>query len=162
MTRWFHAAAATLLVIAVWAGLGGNPAGPAADPRSQLVGLLARTGLEYEGDRPLLGGGSVLRFRLAACPSELAVIYFPSLSRITSTDLATIDQAGAKVSFIHDGEVVGGLGPLDLAPRWLWRKLLAEVRLRPSEPWQDIALALLVPRGCRAPPIDWRSLALAR
>ena len=162
MTRWFHAAAAALFLLSVWAGLGRDPAGPVTDPKAQLVALLARSGLAYEAEQPLLEGGSALRFRQAGCPSDLEVIYLPSLSRIGPTEFTRIGESGAKAILVHDGDVIDGLSPQDLMPRWVWRKLLVAVRLRPSEPWQSIVLALRVPSQCPAPAIDWRSLTLAK
>jgi hypothetical protein len=161
MTRWFHATAAALLVLSIWAGLDREPGRPNADPTRQLIELLARSGLDYRGDQPLLGGASALTFRLAGCPSDLKLILFPALSRVPSAPLARLDEGGAKATFVHDGDIIDGLGPLDLMPRWFWRKLLVAVRLRPSEPWQSIAFAWLVPRNCATPPIDWRSLTRA-
>ena len=162
MTRWFHAAAAALFLLSVWAGLGRDPAGPATDPKSQLIALMARSGLAYEAEQPLFEGGSALRFKQAACPSDLEVIYLPSLSRIAPTEFMRTGDPGAKAIFVHDGDVIDGLSPQDLMPRWLWRKLLVAVRLRPSEPWQSIVLALRVPSHCTPPAIDWRSLTLAK
>ena len=158
MTRWFHGAAAALLILAVFAGFGRGPGQPVPEPRAQLIGLLAKSGLAFEGEQPLFEGGSALSFKQAACPTDFKLIYLPSLSRIAPAQLAQASGLGAKPVFVHDGDVIGGLGSLDLIPRWLWRKLLVAVRLRPSERWQSTALALFVPRNCAPPPIDWRSL----
>lgn len=162
MTRWFHAAAAALFLLAVWAGFGREPEGPVTDPKSQLIDLLARSGLAYQGSQVLFEGGSALRFKQAGCPSDFEVIYLPSLSRIAPSELVRTGDPGAHAIFVHDGDVIDGLGPLDLMPRWLWRKLLVAVRLRASEPWQSIALAVRVPRSCAPPSIDWRSLTRAK
>jgi hypothetical protein len=161
MTRWFHAIAAALLVLALWTGPGRDTDSPSTPPKAKLVALLAASGLTYRGEQPLFAGGSVLRFRQAACPSDFELVYLPSLSRIAPAEVERLGVPGGRAIFVHDGDVVGGLGPLDLAPRWLWRKLLAAVRLRPSEPWQSAALALFVPSNCASPPVDWRALTLA-
>jgi hypothetical protein len=160
MTRWFHAAAAALLVLVVWTGLGRDADQPATDPRSQLIELLARSGFAYEGAQPLFEGGSAIRLKQAACASDFELVYLPSLSRIAPAELARIGGPGASPIFVHDGDVIDGLSSLELMPRWVWRKLLVAVRLRAAEPWQSIALALFVPRNCVSPPIDWRSLTL--
>ncbi|HEX3408293.1 MAG TPA: hypothetical protein VHS81_13740 [Caulobacteraceae bacterium] len=160
MTRWFHAAAAALFVLVVWTGLGRDADPPATDPRPQLIELLARSGFAYAGARPLLEGGSALRLRHASCRSDFELVYMPALSRIAPSELARIGGPGATVIFVHDGDVIEGLSPPELMPRWVLRKLLVAVRLRRAEPWQSIALALFVPRNCVSPPIDWRSLTL--
>jgi hypothetical protein len=161
MTRWFHALAAALFALAVWGALGRGPPPSNTDARSQLIALLGRSGLDYAADQPLLGGGDMLGFRLAGCPRTVELAYLPSLSRLPPAALARIGEPGSTATFIHDGEIIGGLGSLELMTRWVWRKLLVAVRLRPSEPWQSIALALLVPRGCSTPPIDWGALTRA-
>lgn len=101
----------------------------------------------------------MLGFRPATCSSDVEVVYLPSLSRIDAAMLAKDGGGRATTTYVYDGEVIGGLQPLDLGPRWLWRKLQVMARLRSREPWQSIALALVAPRGCAAPPIDWTSLA---
>jgi hypothetical protein len=158
MTRLFHVVAATLFLLAAWAGLAPKPPTTTGEPKAQLIQMLGKAGLEYQREQPIFEGGSVLSFKLATCPSDIQLVYFPALSRITALQLARMRDAETTVTFIHDGEIIAGLGTLDLMPRWFWRKLLAALRLRTFEPWQSIALALLTPRKCEMPPIGWPAL----
>jgi hypothetical protein len=158
MTRLFHIVAATFFLLAAWAGLVPKPLATAAEPKAQLIQMLGKAGLDYQRERPIFEGGSDLSFKLAACPSEIELIYLPILSRINASRLARMHDPNTTATFIHDGEVIAGLGTVDLMPRRLWRKLLAALRLRAVEPWQSIALALLAPHECDMPPIDWPAL----
>ena len=99
--------------------------------------------------RPIIAGLA------RACRPDIELGYFPSLSRITASQLARMHDAETTATFIYDGVVIAGLGTIDLMPRRFWRKLLAALRLRVVEPWQSIALALLAPPECAIPPIDW-------
>jgi hypothetical protein len=158
MTRLFHVVAAAFFLLAAWAGLAPKPAITTTETKAQLIQMLGKAGLDYQREQPIFEGGSDLTFKLAACPSDIEIIYFTSLSRITASQLARMHDAETTATFIHDGEVIAGLGTIDLMPRQFWRKLLAALRLRASQPWQFIALALLAPRECQIPPIDWPAL----
>ena len=158
MTRLFHAAAAAFLLLAAWVDLAPKTPSAAPEPKAQLIQMLGRAGLDYRREQPMFEGGSDLSFKAAQCPSNIELDYFPSLSRITASQLAKQDDAVTRVTFVHDGDVIAGLGTIDLMPRRFWRKLLTALRLTPVEPWQEIALALFAPRACEMPPIDWRAL----
>jgi hypothetical protein len=158
VTRLFHAVAATVFLLAAWAGLAPKPPATTPETKEQLIRMLGKSGLDYQREQPMFEGGSVLSFKLATCRSDIELVYFPALSRITASQLARIHAAETTATFIHDGEVIAGLGTIDLMPRWLWSKLLVAFRLRAAEPWQFIALALLAPRQCEMPPIDWPAL----
>jgi hypothetical protein len=160
MTRLFHVLAATFFLLAIWVGLAQKPPAIAAEPKAQLVQMLGKAGLDFQREQPIFEGGLELSFKSAMCPSEIELVYFPSLLTITASQQASIHDDKTTVTFIYDGEVTAGLGTLDLMPRWLWRKLLMALKLRTFEPWQLIGLTLLAPRECEMPPIDW--LALTR
>jgi hypothetical protein len=162
MTRLFHVVAATFFLLAAWAGLSPKPPATTAEPKAELIQMLGKSGLGYEREQPIFEGGSVLSFKLATCPSDIELVYFPWLLRITAAQLARMHGAESTATFIHDGEVIAGLGTIELMPRWLWRKLLVAFRLEAAEPWQSIALALLAPRKCDMPPIDWPALTRSK
>jgi hypothetical protein len=158
VTRLFHVVAAAFFLLAAWAGLAPKPPATTAEPKAQLIQMLGKAGLDYQREQPIFEGGSVLSLKSATCPSDIELVYFPALSRITASQLARMHDAKTTATFIHDGEVIAGLGTIDLMPRWFWRKLLVALRLRAFEPWQSIALALLTPRECAMQPIDWPAL----
>ena len=79
----------------------------------------------------------------------------PALSRIRGAAQDEIDASNRKATFIYDDAVTPAIGSSDLMPRWAWRKLLVATDLKAAEPWQSIALALLVPQGCAAPRLAW-------
>jgi hypothetical protein len=158
VTRLFHAAAAAFFLLAAWAALASKPPATAAEPRAELIQMLAKSGVGFQRERSIFEGGSVLSFKLATCPRDIELVYFPWLLRIKASQLARIHDAETTATFIYDGEVIADLGTIELMPRWFWRKLLVAFRLKAAEPWQGIALALLAPRGCETPPIDWSAL----
>jgi hypothetical protein len=158
MTRLFHVVAASFFLLAAWAGLAPKPPSNASEPKTQLIQVLEKAGLDFQREQRIFEGGLVLSFKSATCPSSIELVYFPALSRISAAQLARMHDTEATAIFIYDGEVIAGLGTIDLMPRWFWRKLLAALRLRAAEPWQSIALALLAPRECEMPPIDWPAL----
>jgi hypothetical protein len=157
MTRLFHLTAAAALI-----ALGVIAAHPTTarvrDPRAELSRLTKAAGLVYQDSQPVAGAGTLLSFKELGCASDVDILYMPGLSRIGGAAEDEIDASGRKATFIYDGAVIPAIGPSNLMPRWAWRKLLVATDLKTAEPWQSIALALLVPRGCAPPHLDWATL----
>lgn len=159
MTRAFHAAAAAIMLAAAWLTLI-PPAARATlhDPQAQLIGVLREAGLIYTGRRDIAQGEALLTFGQFGCAAQAGVIYMPWVSRMSPTAVALIAHARVPPVFVNDGEVVSGFSMTEVLPRWAWRRLLVLLRLRHDEPWTSINLAVLTPRGCALPPIDWARL----
>ena len=52
--------------------------------------MLGKSGLDYQREQSIFEGGSVLSFKLATCPSDIELVYFPALSRIAASQLASM------------------------------------------------------------------------
>lgn len=159
MTRLFHAAAGAIILTAAWFAIHRPPAQATAyEPQSHLIDVLQQAGLTFSGRREIAQGEALLLFRQFGCAAQTAVVYLPWLSRISPPARVLIDRAPAAPVFVNDGEVVNGLGMIELMPRWTWRRLLVLLKLKRDEPWTSISLAVLPPPGCALPPIDWARL----
>jgi hypothetical protein len=159
MTRLFHAAAGAIILAAVWLTVNRPPArANTYDPQAHLIELMQRAGLVYAGRRDIAQGEALLAFSQFGCPAQTAVLYLPWLSRMSPPTRALIARAATPPIYVNDGEVVDGLGMMQLMPRWAWRRLLVLLRLKHDEPWTSISLAVLPAPDCLLPPIDWARL----
>jgi hypothetical protein len=159
MTRVFHAAAGAIILTAVWLGFNRPPAKAIAyDARAHLIAVMQQAGLTYTGRRELVQDETILSFSQVGCRAGTAVIYVPWVTRLSPVARGIIDAASRPPVYINDGEVVTGVGMAEIMPRWSWRRLFAYLKLRRDEPWTSIILAVLSPRDCPLPPIDWARL----
>jgi hypothetical protein len=159
MTRIFHAVAGAIILAAAWLTLQRPPAkANVHDPQAQLIDLLQQSGLTYAGRRDIAQGEALLAFQQFGCAAQTAVLYLPWLSRMSPPARSVIARSPTLPIYVNDGEVVGGLGMIELMPRWAWTRLLVLLRLKHEEPWTWISLAVLSPPDCPLPPVDWARL----
>jgi hypothetical protein len=159
MTRAFHILAFVLISVVAWVDVTRPlPQRGPLDPTAQLIELMTEAGFVYLDASPLSRAENILSFKRKNCSATTDIIFLPTLYRISDNALEKIANATGTTSFIYDGEVVPGLSAFVLIPRYYWRKLLVTINLRSPQLWQSIALAVLVPKGCEAAPVDWMKL----
>lgn len=169
MERIFHAVCAGVLALSIVAFIeGGDRETLTADPPGDLAAFLRANGAVLGEPRPLLNDEFVMPLTLPGCDAPGRLVYMPVIHRIS--DLARAQWQGAagqteagrdenRVVFVHDRGEVASLAAWRIIPRWLARRLVVNFQLTAENPWISIAFALVPPKACTWPKLDWSRLS---
>jgi len=156
---WFHGACGLLLVLSAWSFLSAPAAtGPALDPPAQLRRFLAASGLEVTDTRRLIGNELVFDIKAPGCNTTGQVLLLPSIHRISDEAWAAMRQRPDAI-FVHAGQIISGLSPTVLIPRWMIRRALVNLQIEDEDPWISIAVVVLPGPACHMPELLWGELA---
>lgn len=155
MERLFHAACAVVLCVSIVAFLQGDERERLiTDPRADLFSFLRANGGVIGDPVPLMNGEVVVELTLPGCANSGGLLYMPVIHRISDPARALMQGADRAV-FVHDRTEVGSLTAWRIIPRWLARRLAVNFQILSEDPWISIAFALLPPKGCTWPTLDW-------
>ena len=159
MERLFHAACALVLCLSIVAFLQGDQRERLIqDPRADLFAFLRASGGVLADQIPLMNGEAVVQLTLPGCATPGGLLYLPVIHRISDPARAILEGSDSAV-FVHDRTEVGSLAAWRIIPRWLTRRLAVNFQILPEDPWISIAFALLPPKGCTWPKLDWSKVS---
>ena len=144
--------------IAIWLAFGDRPPRAAASPQDQLIATFESAGFKLIEAREILGGARHYTFKASNCDAPAEVLLIESVHRDAAEAIAAALPRNTDPLFVYGGQIVAGLGPSALMPRWIIRKFRAAFNVAAASPWDSMAVAAFFPRACPAPVMDWRGL----